>query len=107
MSLLEQDVKAVLNTKEGRSVLLQIMLVSGWEANPYFPGDTHKTAFNCGQKSIAQYLQQLIMQADPTRLAQMLQEREDLHRQYEQAKQQSMAQAAAQAPTQQVKVAAK
>ena len=99
MSLLEQDVKAVLNTKEGRSVLLQIMLVAGWEANPYFPGDTHKTAFNCGQKSIAQYLQQLIMQADPTRLAQMLQEREELRQQHQQAMEQ--------AGTQQVKVAAK
>lgn len=107
MNILKDDVKEVLNTRAGRSVILQILLVAGFEKTPYVPGDANATTFHCGQQSIAKYLQGLILDADPNALPQMLKEREELHRRYEQAKQQSMAQAAAQAPTQQVKVAAK
>ena len=99
MSILKDDVKAVLNTKEGRSVMLQIMLIAGWEKVPYTPGDAQATAFHCGQKSVAQYLQDLVVSTDPALLTQMLQEREELRKQHEQAM--------AQAGTQQVKVAVK
>ena len=103
MNILKDDVKEVLNTKAGRSVILQILLVAGFEKTPYVPGDANATTFHCGQQSIAKYLQGLILDADPNALPQMLKEREELHRQHEQAKQQAMAQAG----MQQVKVAVK
>ena len=44
MSILKDDVKATLSTKEGRSTIMQIMLVAGWGSTAnYVPGDAQAT----------------------------------------------------------------
>ena len=102
MSILKDDVKATLSTKEGRSTIMQIMLMAGWGSTAnYVPGDAQATAFHCGERRVADYIQGMIMDVGPDFLAQMVKEREELRQQHQQA----MAQAAA--AMQQVKVAVK
>ena len=67
----ENDLRLILNTKEGRNVLLCILKATKINHHGFVPGDIYATAFYCGQRSIGLFLQSKIMDISPIIVAQM------------------------------------
>jgi hypothetical protein len=48
----EQDVRAILATREGARFFARLLDICGAHRLSYAPGDTHATAFNEGQRNV-------------------------------------------------------
>ena len=61
---LDEDFKEALNkvkrTKAGKIVLNKIIDVCRVEEHGFVPGDSHATAFRCGQKSIGLWVKDIL-----------------------------------------------
>ena len=65
------DLAAVLKLPQGRRVLWRLLQAGQLENHGFVPSDPYATAFHCGQKSIALFLQSQILQVSALILAQM------------------------------------
>lgn len=65
------DLAAVLKLPQGRRLLWRLLQAGQLENHGFVPSDPYATAFHCGQKSMALFLQDQILQVSALVLAQM------------------------------------
>ena len=65
------DLAAVLKLPQGRRLLWRLLQAGQLENHGFVPSDPYATAFHCGQKRMALFLQDQILQVSALVLAQM------------------------------------